>query len=45
MKGGVFSTLPLSPHSQTNIDTIGKFLSTTINVWAEGDRTCTVEVG
>ena len=45
MKGGVFSTLPLSPHSLTNIDTIGKFLPMKIQVHENGSRRCTVEVG
>jgi RNA 3'-terminal phosphate cyclase (ATP) len=44
MKGGVFTTLPLSPHSLTNIDTIAKFLSVKIRVYDEGKQTCTVEV-
>ncbi len=45
MKGGVFSTLPLSPHSLTNIDTISKFLAVKIQVGEDGNRGCTVEVG
>jgi len=44
VKGGAFTTLPLSRHSQTNIDTISKFLSATIRVCAENNRSCTVEV-
>ncbi len=43
-KGGVFTTLPLSRHSQTNIDTIGRFLSTKIRVRSEPERICTVEI-
>lgn len=45
MKGGVFTTLPLSPHSLTNIYTIGKFLPVKIRVDDDGSRRCTVEVG
>jgi len=45
MKGGVFTTLPLSTHSLTNIDTIGKFLPVKIQVHENGSRRCTVEVG
>jgi RNA 3'-terminal phosphate cyclase (ATP) len=44
MKGGTFTTLPLSRHSQTNVDTIGKFLSAKIRVCAENNRSCVVEV-
>ncbi|HYT58153.1 MAG TPA: RNA 3'-terminal phosphate cyclase, partial [Verrucomicrobiae bacterium] len=44
MKGGTFTTLPLSRHSQTNIDTIRKFLSAKIGVCVENNRSCTVEV-
>jgi RNA 3'-terminal phosphate cyclase (ATP) len=43
-KGGVFTTLPLSRHSQTNIDTIGRFLSTKIRVYSENNQPCTVEI-
>ena len=43
--GGVFTTSPLSRHSQTNIDTIKKFLPVKIQVSDEGKRNCTVEVG
>lgn len=43
-KGGVFTTLPLSRHAQTNIDTIRRFLSAKIEVSSGEDRTCTVEV-
>lgn len=45
MKGGLFTTLPLSAHALTNIDTIGKFLPVKIHVTEEGNRRCTVEVG
>ena len=45
MKGGVFTTLPLSTHSLTNIDTIGKFLPVKIQVRDDGSQRCTVEVG
>lgn len=45
MKGGVFTTLPLSAHSLTNIGTIGKFLPVKIQVRDEGSRRCTVDVG
>jgi len=44
MKGGVFTTLPLSPHARTNIDIIGKFLPVKIQVREDGNRGCTVEV-
>ena len=44
MKGGAFTTLPLSRHSQTNIDTIRKFLSAKIGVCVKNNRSCTVEV-
>jgi len=43
--GGAFTTLPLSRHSLTNIDTIQKFLPVKIQVSEEGKRNCTVEVG
>ena len=43
-KGGVFTTLPLSRHAQTNIDTIRKFLPVKIQVREDGKRNCTVEV-
>jgi RNA 3'-terminal phosphate cyclase (ATP) len=43
-KGGVFTTLPLSRHSLTNIDTIRKYLSARIRISAENNRSCTVEV-
>ncbi len=43
-KGGVFTTLPPSRHTQTNIDTIGRFLSTKIRLSSESNRTCTVEI-
>lgn len=43
--GGAFTTLPLSRHSLTNIDTIQKFLPVKIQVSEEGNRNCTVEVG
>jgi len=45
VKGGAFATLPLSPHSLTNIDTIGRFLPVKIQVRDDGSRRCTVEVG
>lgn len=44
IKGGVFTTLPLSRHAQTNIDTIGKFLSVKFHLAAENHRGCAVEV-
>jgi len=44
MKGGVFTTLPLSPHSLTNIDTIGKFLPVKIQVHHDDSQRCAVEV-
>lgn len=44
MKGGTFTTLPLSRHAQTNIDTIGKFLPVAIDVHANSTRSCTVTV-
>ena len=43
-KGGVFTTLPLSRHSQTNIDTIGRFIPARIDVGVESDRSCRVTV-
>jgi RNA 3'-terminal phosphate cyclase (ATP) len=42
--GGVFTTLPLSRHARTNIETIGKFLSTKIRVSNDTNRLCQVEV-
>jgi RNA 3'-terminal phosphate cyclase (ATP) len=45
LKGGVFTTLPLSAHAQTNIETIGKFSPVNIQVHEDGKRSCTVEVG
>jgi RNA 3'-terminal phosphate cyclase (ATP) len=44
IKGGAFTTLPLSRHSQTNMDTIGKFLSVKFHLAAENDQGCAVEV-
>lgn len=44
MKGGMFTTLPLSPHSLTNLDTIGKFLPVKIRVHDDGNQRCSVEV-
>jgi RNA 3'-terminal phosphate cyclase (ATP) len=44
IKGGAFTTLPLSRHSQTNMDTIGKFLSVKFHLAAENDRGWAVEV-
>ena len=43
-KGGVFTTLPLSRHARTNIDTIARFLSTNIRIHVESNRRCTVEI-
>jgi RNA 3'-terminal phosphate cyclase (ATP) len=43
-KGGVFTTLPLSRHSQTNIETIGRFLSAEIQVSQDSNRSYTVKV-
>jgi len=39
-KGGVFTTLPLSAHTRTNIDTIKKFLATKIHVREASAGTC-----
>lgn len=44
IKGGAFTTVPLSRHSQTNIDTIGKFVPAKFHVAAENNRSCTMEV-
>jgi RNA 3'-terminal phosphate cyclase (ATP) len=44
MRGGTFTTLPFSRHSETNIDTIGKFLPAKIRVCTENNRSCMVEV-
>jgi RNA 3'-terminal phosphate cyclase (ATP) len=44
MRGGIFTTLPLSRHSETNIDTIAKFISAKIRVGTENNRSCVVEV-
>jgi RNA 3'-terminal phosphate cyclase (ATP) len=44
MRGGTFTTLPLSRHSKTNIDTIAKFISAKIRVCTENNRSCVVEV-
>lgn len=43
-KGGVFTTLPPSAHTRTNIDTIQKFLTTKIHVRETRDHACTIEV-
>jgi RNA 3'-terminal phosphate cyclase (ATP) len=43
-KGGVFTSFPPSRHTQTNIDTIGRFLSAKIKVSSETNRNCTVEI-
>jgi RNA 3'-terminal phosphate cyclase (ATP) len=43
-KGGVFTTLAPSRHTHTNIDTIGRFLSTKIRLHSENNRSCTVEI-
>ena len=43
-KGGVFTTFPPSRHTQTNIDTIGRFSSTKIRVSTESNRSCIVEI-
>jgi len=43
-KGGVFTTFPPSRHTQTNIDTIGRFLSTQIRLVPANSRSFTVEV-
>lgn len=43
-KGGTFTTLPLSRHSRTNVDTIAKFLPTRLQVSSENNRSCTVEM-
>jgi RNA 3'-terminal phosphate cyclase (ATP) len=43
--GGAFTTLPLSRHSLTNIDTIEKFLPVKIHIREDAKRHCTVEVG
>lgn len=44
VKGGVFTTFPPSQHTRTNIDIIGRFMSTKIQVSSESNRTCTVNV-
>lgn len=44
LKGGRFSTLPLSRHTQTNIEIIRKFLSVDISVQEGERRVHTVEV-
>jgi RNA 3'-terminal phosphate cyclase (ATP) len=43
-KGGVFSTLPPSRHTRTNIETIAHFLPTRISIQEGGRRSCTIEV-
>ena len=43
-KGGIFTTVPLSRHAQTNIDTIARFLPGRIQVHSESNRRCTVEI-
>ena len=43
-KGGVFTTLPPSRHTLTGIHTIGRFLSTKIQVSSDSNRACTVEI-
>jgi RNA 3'-terminal phosphate cyclase (ATP) len=43
-KGGVFTTLAPSRHTRTNIDTIARFLSTTIRVHMKNNRSCTIEI-
>jgi RNA 3'-terminal phosphate cyclase (ATP) len=43
-KGGVFTTLAPSRHTRTNIDTIARFLSTTIRVDMKNNRSCTIEI-
>ncbi len=42
--GGSFATLPLTPHSTTNIDVIRRFLPVLIDVTSEGAQRCRVEV-
>jgi RNA 3'-terminal phosphate cyclase (ATP) len=42
--GGVFTTLPPSRHTRTNLDTIGKFLTAKIQMTPESNRICTIEV-
>jgi len=44
VEGGAFTTLPLSRHAQTNIDTIEKFLPVKFQVAPENHRRCSVEV-
>jgi RNA 3'-terminal phosphate cyclase (ATP) len=43
-KGGVFTTVPSSRHTPTNIDIIAKFLSTRIQVDMKNNRACTIEI-
>ena len=43
-KGGVFTTLPPTRHTHTNIATIGRFLQTKIRLISGDNRVCTVEV-
>ena len=42
--GGSFKTLPLSRHSETNIDVIQKFLNIEISSEISQDRTCSVRI-
>jgi len=44
-KGGVFTTLPPTAHTRTNVDTIGRFLSTKIRILPENSRLYTITVG
>jgi len=43
-RGGSFSTLPLSRHSTTNIEVIGKFLDVRIQIEQAGERIWSVRV-
>jgi RNA 3'-terminal phosphate cyclase (ATP) len=42
--GGSFRTLPLSRHSETNIEVIRKFVEVEISTETGDDRTCTVQI-
>jgi RNA 3'-terminal phosphate cyclase (ATP) len=43
-RGGVFTTLPPSRHTRTNIDTVQRFLPARIEVSAETSGTCMIDV-
>jgi RNA 3'-terminal phosphate cyclase (ATP) len=44
-KGGVFTTLPPTAHTRTNVNTIGRFLSPKIRILPENERRYAIEVG